>query len=197
MRNGGTCPICGKGKLRKEIITELFWYKGFSCSVENYIIYSCSNCKESIVDNKCIERTSRIIKKFHDSVNEKLNVAGHISFNTNNKNGWCIRDYPVILCNLCFKRKDGIDLNKKQYDILKNKNNLLDEENKKYEEYLNLKVKDSDNGLWFRTQFGYKKIKNVSIGKITIGRINHFGIDMYVEGDGKDKKIINELSIII
>lgn len=119
MKDGEICPCCWKGKVIKEIVTEHFEYKGFSCRVDNYVVFTCPECKESIIETETLKRVEKIIRDFHLEVNHKLEPVAHICFNTGDPKGWCIRGYPVMLCSLCFNRKNGVNLNKEQFDIMK------------------------------------------------------------------------------
>ena len=116
MINGDICPVCGIGKVIKETVTENFEYKGYSCPVNNYVIFTCSNCNESIVDEETIKRVEKIIRDFHIDVNKKLSPVGHICFETNDTNGWTLRKYPISLCSLCYTKHTGIDLNRDQFN---------------------------------------------------------------------------------
>lgn len=112
------CPICG-GEVVKEVVTEVFEYRGFTCPVNNYVVYVCKKCKESFVDGETLKSVEKVIREFHMEVNNKLAPVGHICFNTQDAKGWCIRNYPRFLCSLCSFRQSGIDLNKEQYEIMK------------------------------------------------------------------------------
>lgn len=57
------CPICGKSKLIKSVITETFTYEGKEVIIPNYVIWTCYFCKESIVDQKCLRETSEKLKE--------------------------------------------------------------------------------------------------------------------------------------
>lgn len=58
------CPICGLGKLEKEIGCESFEYKGEIKTIPNYVTYKCNKCRESIVDKKTMKESGRILKDF-------------------------------------------------------------------------------------------------------------------------------------
>lgn len=70
--DGDSCPICGFGVLTKKIIAKIFSYKGEEIIIKDYVIYKCSFCKESIVDNQTLKDTSHILKKFKTNVKEKI-----------------------------------------------------------------------------------------------------------------------------
>ncbi len=71
-KNNDQCPICGEGLLKKKIIQETFSYKGNYRTIENYIVYECSDCGESIVDPKTLKETEKIIRDFHREVDGLL-----------------------------------------------------------------------------------------------------------------------------
>ncbi len=69
------CPICGEGILKKDTTEETFEYKGKSISIPNYVTYKCNVCKESIVDNKILKESGRILKDFQREIDGFL--PGH------------------------------------------------------------------------------------------------------------------------
>ena len=62
--NTEKCPICEKGIMTKKVTDEVFFYRGFSIRIPNYIIYECSICEESIVDNETLERSGLMLDSF-------------------------------------------------------------------------------------------------------------------------------------
>jgi YgiT-type zinc finger domain-containing protein len=61
------CPICGKGKLKKEFVKERFEYKGQSISMPNYLVFKCDTCDETIVDKGTLKSSGKLLetwKKF-------------------------------------------------------------------------------------------------------------------------------------
>jgi len=62
------CPICGLGKLTKKVSDEVFEYKGNEVVVPRYTTYVCNVCGESIVDNKSLKKSSKILKDFQRKV---------------------------------------------------------------------------------------------------------------------------------
>ncbi len=63
-KDGNVCPICGKGILKKSLIEEIFEYKGNQLKIPDYIIFQCSDCEESIVDNQTLKDSEKIIRNF-------------------------------------------------------------------------------------------------------------------------------------
>lgn len=185
------CPICGKGEVVREIISETFWFKGFPRKVDNYVIFTCPVCHESIVDDESVKRVEKILREFHIEVNKKVNQVAHICFNTQDERGWCIREYPKLLCNLCFGRNDGIDLNEEQFEKF----------NKKTSKNISDIILDISNGkeIWiYIWPYGFQKIKKIIIKESNIHKINHYGTSMYVENRSyeDDGERVTEIQVI-
>ena len=70
--HGEVCPICDVGTLTKKVIDERFEYKGKYITIPDYIIYTCNTCDESIVDNKTIKTSGKIMKEFFSKVNKDM-----------------------------------------------------------------------------------------------------------------------------
>jgi len=70
------CPICGKGKLIKKEIEEVFTYKGSHIAIPDYTIYECDTCGEAIVDRNTLEKSGKILKKFKKQVEERIKKGG-------------------------------------------------------------------------------------------------------------------------
>ena len=66
------CPICGSAGLIKKNITEVFEYKERSLEIENYVIYECLECGESIVDDASLRNAEKLIKDFQREVDGLL-----------------------------------------------------------------------------------------------------------------------------
>jgi len=62
------CPICGRGKLTKKSVEEVFDYKGETLKIKDYVIYECSACEESIVDRKILKETDPVLAAFRRKV---------------------------------------------------------------------------------------------------------------------------------
>lgn len=58
-KTGDSCPVCVKGNLTEQIITEEFEYKGHKISIPDYHIFSCDNCSEEVVSPKSIRATEK------------------------------------------------------------------------------------------------------------------------------------------
>lgn len=69
------CPICDKGTLKKEVVSELFEYKGQTIEIPNYIKYRCDVCGEAVVDNNTIRKSGKILKEFKRQVDGLLTAA--------------------------------------------------------------------------------------------------------------------------
>jgi HTH-type transcriptional regulator / antitoxin MqsA len=71
-KNSDICPICGDGLLKEKNIRETFEYKGEYLTIDNYIVYECPDCNESIVDSKTLKYTEKRIRDFHKKVDGLL-----------------------------------------------------------------------------------------------------------------------------
>jgi len=67
----GICPICEIGKLTRIRTTETFSYKGKKITIDNYIIWKCSECGEAIVDKRTLKRTDKLLKDFRKKIDEE------------------------------------------------------------------------------------------------------------------------------
>lgn len=66
------CPICEKGSLKKEVVSESFEYKGKTIVIPNYIKYRCDACGEAIVDNNTMQKSGKVLKEFKRQVDGLL-----------------------------------------------------------------------------------------------------------------------------
>lgn len=66
------CPICEKGRLKKEVVSESFEYKGKTIVIPNYIKYRCDACGEAIVDNNTMQKSGKVLKEFKREVDGLL-----------------------------------------------------------------------------------------------------------------------------
>lgn len=66
------CPICGYKEMAKRIITEEFEYKGQILEIDDYVIFECPECEESIVDKGTLKSSGKIIRDFHREVDGLL-----------------------------------------------------------------------------------------------------------------------------
>jgi len=64
------CPICGKGKLTREVLEESFKYKGRTMVVPGYVVYACDTCGERIVEQETLERSGKILGEFKRVVDD-------------------------------------------------------------------------------------------------------------------------------
>lgn len=69
-----TCPVCGAGTLKKEIVAEPFEYKGQRITISDFIKYRCDKCGEAVVDNATLRETGKILKDFQ----QKVDAAGDL-----------------------------------------------------------------------------------------------------------------------
>jgi len=69
------CPICDKGTLKKEVVSEPFEYKGQKITIPDYIKYRCNKCGEAIVDNGTLRESGKILKDFKRKVDGLLPAA--------------------------------------------------------------------------------------------------------------------------
>jgi YgiT-type zinc finger domain-containing protein len=67
------CPVCGTGRLKKKVGTEVFEYKGETMTIQNYVTYVCSECGEAIVDSGTLKESGKMLKDFK----LKMKVALH------------------------------------------------------------------------------------------------------------------------
>jgi HTH-type transcriptional regulator/antitoxin MqsA len=71
-KQNNVCPICGSGKLKKSTVTETFEYKGQTIEIQDYVVFECSECNESIVDKKTLKKAEKILRDFHREVDGLL-----------------------------------------------------------------------------------------------------------------------------
>ena len=74
-RDGQKCPICGLCNLVKKVVDETFEYKGEKLVVPDYVIYECSTCEDSLVDEKSIKASQKELKDFYRKVDGLLSSA--------------------------------------------------------------------------------------------------------------------------
>ncbi|GBE41723.1 antitoxin MqsA [bacterium BMS3Bbin09] len=71
-KKGDNCPVCSKGSLSEQVITEEFEYKRKKIQVPNYHVFSCNNCKEELVSPKTIRETEKILTDFRRRIDGLL-----------------------------------------------------------------------------------------------------------------------------
>ncbi|HOA84296.1 MAG TPA: YgiT-type zinc finger protein [Thermodesulfovibrio thiophilus] len=71
MAQDNCCPICQMGELKRIRTTETFSYKGKKITIDNYIIWKCSECGEAIVDKRTLKRTDKLLKDFRKKIDEE------------------------------------------------------------------------------------------------------------------------------
>ncbi|SDT87874.1 type II toxin-antitoxin system MqsA family antitoxin [Desulfobacula phenolica] len=71
-KHNDICPICGSGKLKENNVTETFEYKGQIKEIQNYVVFECSECNESVVDQKTLKKAEKILRDFHREVDGLL-----------------------------------------------------------------------------------------------------------------------------
>jgi len=69
------CPICGKGKLTREVLEESFEYRGRAIVIPDYVVYACDTCGEKIVDKDTIERTGKVLNELKRTIDGKPRYA--------------------------------------------------------------------------------------------------------------------------
>jgi HTH-type transcriptional regulator/antitoxin MqsA len=67
-----TCPICGKGILKKQVKDKKFEYKGESITIPGYVTHNCDVCGDAIVDNNTLKESGKILKDFKRKVDGLL-----------------------------------------------------------------------------------------------------------------------------
>ncbi len=72
IKTGDRCPVCAKGILTEQTITEDFEYKGHKLSIPNYHVFSCDNCSEEIVNPKSIRATEKKMTDFRRGIDGLL-----------------------------------------------------------------------------------------------------------------------------
>ncbi|GBC60567.1 type II toxin-antitoxin system MqsA family antit oxin [Desulfonema ishimotonii] len=63
-KDGDMCPICGQATLERSVIDETFEYKGREITVSDYVIHTCPECGESVVDPESLRSSEKIIRDF-------------------------------------------------------------------------------------------------------------------------------------
>lgn len=66
------CPVCGAGKLKKKIGSEIFEYKAKSITIQNYVTYECAECGEAIVDSAALRESGKKLKDFQREIDGLL-----------------------------------------------------------------------------------------------------------------------------
>lgn len=67
-----TCPICDKGKLKKQVKDKVFKYKGESITIPGYVTFNCDVCGDAVVDNGTLRESGKILKDFQRKVDGML-----------------------------------------------------------------------------------------------------------------------------
>ncbi len=93
--NDDMCPICGHDGIIEKMITEKFEYKGHVKKIEDYTIYECTECNESIVDTETLKKAEKIIRDFHREVDGLL-TSKEIK-NIRSVLGFTQKDFGLIL----------------------------------------------------------------------------------------------------
>ena len=73
MKDGNSCPICGKGILVHEIVNEIIKYKGQEITIEGYEIFSCPKCKEDFVSEESVKKVIEILERGNYDDHKKSN----------------------------------------------------------------------------------------------------------------------------
>lgn len=71
-KKGDNCPVCSKGSLSEQVITEEFEYKRKKIQVPNYHVFSCDKCKEELVSPITIRETEKTLTDFRRKVDGLL-----------------------------------------------------------------------------------------------------------------------------
>lgn len=66
------CPLCGVGTLKRHVGSETFHYKGEALTVPDYVVYTCGECGEALVDKATLRESGRILKDFQRNVDGLL-----------------------------------------------------------------------------------------------------------------------------
>ena len=69
-----TCPVCGSEMISRrgrKVFGETFRVGSVSVTFNNYVVYHCDSCGESIVDNKTISKVGKIMKAVKEAINEQ------------------------------------------------------------------------------------------------------------------------------
>ena len=71
-KNGDECPICGDGLLKEKKIRGTFEYKGNHLTIDDYVVYECSECDEALVDPNTLKDTEKTIRDFQRKTDRLL-----------------------------------------------------------------------------------------------------------------------------
>ncbi|MCP3922848.1 MAG: type II toxin-antitoxin system MqsA family antitoxin [Desulfobacterales bacterium] len=72
MLDNSLCSICELGNVKEIVKEKTFKYKGQEHTVENYKVFKCEVCKESIVDKETVKRSIKEKIDFHREVDVLL-----------------------------------------------------------------------------------------------------------------------------
>jgi HTH-type transcriptional regulator/antitoxin MqsA len=71
-KNGDFCPVCGSGHLHRTVKDKAFKYKGESIIVNDFVVYSCDDCEESLVPKSSMRSSEKTIRDFQRGVDGLL-----------------------------------------------------------------------------------------------------------------------------
>lgn len=69
------CGLCGSTKINKVRTTEVFNYKGYTKTFENYEVLRCASCGEEFVNENYLNKIQNQIRDFHREVDGLLPSA--------------------------------------------------------------------------------------------------------------------------
>ncbi len=71
-KNGDKCPLCGEGTLERRVKNKTFSYKGEKITIENFVVFYCSECDDSVVPKTSMKSSERTIRDFQKRVDGLL-----------------------------------------------------------------------------------------------------------------------------
>ena len=71
MYDGCRCPICSEGKLKKEVVSKQFEYKGHYLIIPDYIQYICNECKKVFSAEESVTVSKRLLREWKNEIEKK------------------------------------------------------------------------------------------------------------------------------
>lgn len=66
------CPICGSNHIEKQIISEIFEYKGHKKTIDGCEKFVCEDCNAAFFTDETSKRNEKIIRDFHREIDGLL-----------------------------------------------------------------------------------------------------------------------------
>src|SRR3989338_10611728 len=77
LKHGDTCPVCGQGPIEEKVINKTFKYKGKECIIQDYHIFACDICDETLVSHESLEGSEKTLTDFRHRIDGLL-TSGEI-----------------------------------------------------------------------------------------------------------------------